>query len=121
MDLSPNAGGADFRLRVEERVPPIQRDEQEVVGRRLRLRAGRGADRLKHRIGVRKIDNAIDDDGCVRKPRAMDRDAVARGDVKIGRRLLGDKDTLALPEQRADIAWEAGNVVWVDAEHLPGS
>ena len=104
----------------EGRLDPVERrrgQEDDVVGRRLRLRADRRADLLEERVGGGKVDHAVDLDLHRSAAHAADRDHVARHRVEVGGGLLGEQDAGASPGQHAQLAGERPRVSGRQAEH----
>jgi hypothetical protein len=99
MQLKPCAARIGQRLSIEQRAPIPRRQQDDVVGRRLRLSAARQPDCLEHRVLVRQLDDAGDDDIDRVHAKPIDRDLAAHGGVKIGRRLLGQQWTGQRAEQ----------------------
>ncbi|MBA7709104.1 hypothetical protein ES703_118014 [subsurface metagenome] len=94
MDFGLHRVGPSRLLWIKDGLPLGHGHEQDVIRRRLRSNALGKADRLEHRVGVRQCDDAGDRhvDRCRTDP--VDRNGIARSDVKIGGRLRGDQNAV---------------------------
>ena len=118
VQLRAHRPGSDDRLLIEPLVPHIHRNDEHVVRRSLRRRAGRNTDRLKERVGLGKIDYPVDPRRHRWQTHAGDGDGIAHRHVKIRRRLLRDQNSLGGPEHRPQQPGEILPVRGRDAEHL---
>ena len=121
VDLRAHAIRANVSLWIEKRVPSLEGQNDDIVGRRLRLSPGRRADHLKHRVGIRQVDDASNRDANIRQSQAVDSHDVPRRHMKVGCRLLSDQHAFELPEKRTDVSGEIGDIARIHAEHLARS
>ena len=110
MDLHAHAVWSDIRLRVEEDVPLIEGKQKHIVRRRLGLCPRGRPNRLKHRVGIRQVNDAVDRDAHIAKTRPVDDHGVPWGNMKIGRRLLGNQHAFDFSKKETNIAWEIADV-----------
>ena len=104
-----------------DRAEGVRREQDDVVGRRLRLGAHRRADLLEERVGRGEVDDPVDSDLGGRKAGAPDAHRVARLGVQVGGRLLGEQDAGARARERAQLTGERLRVAGRQAEHLAGA
>ena len=98
-----------------------RREQDHVVGRRLRLGAGRRADLLEQRVGRREVDDAVDAHRRRLPPARPIVDRVARLRVQVRRRLLGEQRRRSpRAGERAQLARERLRVAGGQAEHPAG-
>src|SRR3989442_14692141 len=110
-------GGSD---RVEEAVPLVQRQEKNIVRRRLRTAAGRRAHCLKETVGEWQVDNRVDSCLGVRQPGAPYHHYGAGLSVKVGSCLLGEQCASGAQEV-PDFAWEFVTVTGLKSKDLAWS
>ena len=91
MELDVLRLGYDGSNRVEEAVPLVQRQENNIVRRRPRTAARRRANTLKETVREWQVDNRVDGYVDVRQSGAPYHYDRARLGVKVGSRLLGEQ------------------------------
>ena len=95
MALGVDQIGANDSERIEQRVPRRCGDDDDVVGRCLRLGTGGGADVLEQRVGLGDVDDAGDCEGGRGQSGPADGDGVTGNCAKVGRGLLEEENTVA--------------------------
>ena len=98
VDLRGDGGAA------RDAVEHALRQEDHVVGRRLRLGAGRRADLLEERVGLGQVDHARHPHRRRPTTGRPDGDLRAGARVQVGGGLLREHHPVAAPRQRAHLA-----------------
>ncbi len=116
VELGRDQVGPRLGERVEDLVPGRLRQQEHVVGRRGRLRAGGRADLLEERVGLRQVDDAVDAYARRAEPGTADAHRVARQGVQVGRGLLGDQRAGRGAREEAQLSGERTRVGVRDAQ-----
>jgi hypothetical protein len=103
MELHAHRVGPYCGLRIENLVPLIGRQDEDIVGRRLRRDTGGNTNRLKERIRVRKVNDTSNFDFHRGQPYTLNRDSIAYSDMQIGGRLLCYKYAIQRPDKQAKL------------------
>ena len=117
MDLRPNGVGVDPGDRIEQAMPPRQRQQHDVVGRGDQ-RARPRADGLEQRVGLGQVHHSRDADPSRRQTRSFDEDRRARHRVQVRGRLLRQQRAARRADQIADLTGERRRVAARHTEHL---
>ena len=110
-------GGSD---RIDEAVPLVQRQEKNIVRRRLRATAASRAHCLKETICEGQVNDRVDSCLSVRQTGAPYHHDGAGLRVKVGSRLLGEQCTPSA-QKVADFAWEFVTVTGLKSQDLAGA
>ena len=121
MQLQTRAAGIRRGLLIEQRPPILRRQQDDVVGRRLRLGSARQPDRLEHRVLVRQVDDSGDDDIDRADAGPVDRHFATDRSVKVRRRLLGQQRPRQGSEQQPDLAGQGRRVSCGKPDCLAGA
>ena len=121
MDLRPD----QLRMSRDHRrlhAGELCRGQQQHVVRGCReLRADRGADLLKQRVGGGQIHDSGDRDAIVAAAGQAEDDRAPGRRVEVGSRLLGEYRSVEAPGQQSELAGKRGRVARRQAQNLGGT
>ena len=118
MQLQPGGVGARLLLRIEQLPPGFLRQDEDIVGWRLRRCLGWQADSLEQSVGVRKVDHAGNPDLRRRQTDPLDRDRAAGTDMEVGGCLLGNQRAVEGAGKRANLCREIAGIPVVESNRL---
>ena len=118
MQLCPNGFGFRGPLRIEEGAPRRYREDQDVVGRRLRCKAGSQANRLKERVDIRDCRDAGHSHRRRGETGPIDANLIAHARMQVRGRLAVQNRSIKAAAQKCDLVGKSREIIRRDADRL---